>query len=134
MLTGGAIGLGLGIVAGAILYLGLIRLAGKYLFSVTGRLVLFLASGMASLGARALSQAGYLPSLGEGVWDSSKLIPDQSALGNLLHALAGYTARPEGIQLLFFAVAFATIGTLMLTVRGQAAKQKGAPREAERPS
>ncbi len=85
-------------------------------------------------GARSLSQAGYLPSLGESVWDSSKLVPDQSALGNLLHALAGYTARPEGIQILSFALAFATIGTLMLTVKGHAPNKNGAPREAERRS
>lgn len=118
LLAGGAIGLLLGIAAGALLYFGLVRFAGKYLFSVTSLLVLLLASGMAALGARALAQADYLPSLGEKIWDTSRLIPDGSAVGNLLHALIGYTARPEGIQILFFAVAFSVIGGLMLIVRG----------------
>jgi high-affinity iron transporter len=117
MLAGGALGLALGAGAGAVLYFGLVRFAGKYLFSITSALVLLLASGMAALGARALSQAGYLPALGQPVWDSSALVPDQSALGNLLHALIGYTARPEGIQLVFFAVTFLTIAGLMYVFR-----------------
>jgi Iron permease FTR1 family len=107
----------LGVAAGAVIYFGLIRLAGKYLFAVTSGLVLLLASGMAALGARSLSQAGYLPSLGSRIWDTSRLIPDRSAVGNLLHALIGYTSRPEGIQLVFFAVAFVTIGGLMYLLR-----------------
>jgi high-affinity iron transporter len=47
------------------------------------------------------------------VWDSSNLLPTDSPLGVLLHALAGYDAQPSGLQLAFYlgtvlAIAFAT--------------------------
>lgn len=117
MLTGGALGLALGVIAGAVMYFGLIRFAGRYLFAITSGLVLFLAAGMAAQGAKFLSQAGYLPPLGQGLWDTSFLISESSALGSLLHVLVGYTARPDGIQLLFYGITLATIGGLMYLLR-----------------
>jgi high-affinity iron transporter len=42
------------------------------------------------------------------LWDSSSWLAPDSALGALLHALAGYDARPSGLQLLFY------VGTLAL--------------------
>lgn len=113
MLAGGALGMALGAAAGAMIYFGLVRFAGRYLFAITGALILFLAAGMAAQGARFLSQAGYLPVLGQRVWDTSSLISDQGPLGTLLHVLVGYTARPDGIQILFYAVTLVSIGGVM---------------------
>jgi high-affinity iron transporter len=118
MLTGGAIGLGLGILAGAGIYFGLLRVAGRYLFTVTSALILFLAAGMAAQGAKFLVQAGYLPPLGERVWDTSEFLRDEGPLGTLLHVLAGYVARPEGIQVVFYLAALFIIGGLMYLLRG----------------
>jgi high-affinity iron transporter len=117
MLTGGALGLGLGVLAGAGIYFGLLRVAGRYLFMVTSALILFLAAGMAAQGAKFLVQAGYLPPLGARLWDTSSYLPDDSALGTLLHVLAGYVARPEGIQLVFYIGALLIIGGLMYVFR-----------------
>lgn len=117
MLLGGVLGLALGVGAGVIIYFGLVRLAGRYLFAVTGWLILLLAAGMSAQGAKFLSQAGYLPALGQRLWDTSGVISDRGPLGSVLHILIGYTARPEGIQLLFFCVTLITIGTLMFLFR-----------------
>lgn len=113
MLLGGLLGLAMGVAAGAVIYFGLVRFVGRYLFAVTGGLILFLAAGMAAQGAKFLSQAGYLPVLGHRVWDTSSLLSDQGPLGTLLHVLVGYTARPDGIQLLFYGVTLVLIGSLM---------------------
>lgn len=123
MLAGGALGLALGIGAGMVVYFGLIRFAGRYLFAITSGLILFLAAGMAAQGAAFLSQAGYLPALGHGVWDSSWLIADRGALGTLLHTLIGYTARPDGIQVVFYGVTLITIAALMYAFRSPAARR-----------
>ena len=58
MLAGGAVGLALGIASGAAIYFGVVRIAGRYLFAVTGWMILFLAAGMASQAAKFLTQAG----------------------------------------------------------------------------
>ena len=50
-----------------------------------------------------------LPSLAAPLWDTSGWLPPDSVLGTLLHGLAGYDARPAGMQILFFAVVLVSI-------------------------
>jgi len=113
MLAGGLIGLVAGALLGLLLYRGLLKIPLKHFFSVTGWLVLLIASGLAAQAAAFLNQAGILPALGNGLWDSSRLLDQGSLLGQMLHVLVGYTARPSGIQLLFYGVTLATIFGLM---------------------
>jgi high-affinity iron transporter len=116
MLAGALVGVGAGAAVGAALYLGLLRIPTSRLFSVTGWMILLLAAGMAAQGAAFLVQADILPSLGETVWDTTALISDQGILGRVLHALIGYTARPYGIQVLFYFVTLGAIIALMKIV------------------
>ena len=113
MALGGALGLASGVAAGAALYLGLVRIPLRHLFSVTSWLVLLLAAGMASQGAAFLMQADLLPALGSTLWDTSFLLSDQSLPGRVLHTLIGYTAQPAGIQLVFYLATLLVIGSLM---------------------
>ena len=57
MVIGGALGLAAGAAAGTTIYLGLVSIPLRYLFTVTSWLVLLLAAGMASQGA-GVSDAG----------------------------------------------------------------------------
>jgi high-affinity iron transporter len=126
MLTGGVLGLAAGVAAGVAIYAGLLRLSTKHLFTATGLLILLLAAGMASQAALYLSQAGVLPLLAPTMWDTSAVIPRDGLVGQLLHVLMGYDDRPSGIQVLFFAVAFLTIGALMMTI-GRTPRRVPAP-------
>jgi high-affinity iron transporter len=125
MLTGALIGIGIGVATGAALYLGLLRIPGSRLFSVTGWMILLLAAGMASQGAAFLVQAGILPVLGETLWDTSGLISDEGVAGRVLHTLIGYSARPDGIQVLFYLLTVCGILALMKYVNGA---NRAAPR------
>lgn len=116
MLAGGAIGLALGAVAGALIYFGLVRVAGRYLFAVTSALILFLAAGLAAQAGRFLNQAGYLPSLGR-LWDSSDILSEDGPFGMMLHVLIGYVSRPDGIQAIFYLTTLVVIGGLMYLTR-----------------
>lgn len=107
LLSGGVIGLAVGVAVGAALYLGLLTIPLRHLFSVTSWMILLLASGMASQGAAFLLQADLVPQLGN-LWDTSRFLSEQSVLGQALHALIGYVPRPTGIQLVFY------LGTLIL--------------------
>jgi high-affinity iron transporter len=117
MMLGGVLGVAAGLAVGAAIYFGLMAIPTRHLFRVTSWLILLLAAGMASQGAAFLSAADVLPSLGDSVWDTSALLSERSLLGQVLHVLIGYTARPAGIQLVFFAATLIILGTLMRALR-----------------
>lgn len=117
VLTGGVLGLAAGALAGFALYAGFLRIPAKWFFSATSALILLLAAAMAGQMARALVQADLLPSLASPAWDTSTLLANDSTLGALLHVLAGYEARPAGIQVVFYLSAFLLILTGMAWVR-----------------
>jgi high-affinity iron transporter len=113
ILGGGILGLAGGAAIGALIYLGLVAIPLRRLFTVTNWLILLLAAGMASQGAAFLMQADLLPSLGNELWDTSSILGDRSMLGVLLHVLIGYSAQPAGIQVVFYLATLLVIGTLM---------------------
>jgi high-affinity iron transporter len=115
MLVGGVLGLSAGAGVAATVYLGLLRVPLRHLFTVTGWMILLLAAGMASQGAAFLVQGDLLPALRDPIWDTSAILSDPSLAGQVLHALAGYTARPYGIQVLFYLLTVSVIGVLMRT-------------------
>jgi high-affinity iron transporter len=102
----GGIALGVvgGVAVGFLLYFGLLGIPMRYFFSATNWLMLLLAAGLASQAARFLIQADVLPALGNRIWDSSAILSDHSYIGQALHTLIGYDARPAGMQLLFYAI------------------------------
>ena len=109
VLVSSALGVAAGCAVGMTLYLGLSRIPVRGLFSVTNTMVMLLAAAMASQLARVLIQAGVLPGLANPVWDTTGIISMDSALGTILHALAGYDARPAGMQVVFYASGVALI-------------------------
>jgi len=125
--AGGAAGLAVGSAMGGLLYFGLLRIPSKYVFSVTGWLILLLAAGMAAQAAAFLVQADLLPTLGDTLWDSSWLVADGSLAGKFLHALIGYPARPSCIQLAFYAATIVVIVVLMRLVNRPYGPQRGTP-------
>ena len=117
MLGGGVLGLAGGAATGTVIYLGLLAIPLRWLFTVTSWLILLLAAGMASQGAAFLMQANLLPSLGNNLWNTSSILSENSMLGLLLHVLIGYSAQPAGIQVVFYLATLLVIGTLMRVLR-----------------
>lgn len=109
MLSGGLIGMLLGMAFGYGIYAGLLRIPMRWFFSATNTLVMLLAAGMASQAAKFLIQADKLPSLGNMLWDTSSVVSEQSLTGMLLHNLIGYDARPAGLQVLFYVAVLVVI-------------------------
>ena len=126
MMTGGALGVVAGALAGAAMYFGLLKIPLRYLFSATSWLILLLAAGMASQGAAFLAAADVLPSLGNNRWDTSAILTENSLVGQLAHVLIGYTARPAGIQIVFYVATLVVIGSLMRVFRAEPSRP-GAP-------
>ncbi len=122
MVAGGAHGLVAGLLLGLVggsmlgitLYAGLLRIPLRRFFGLTNGLLILLAAGLAASAARYLAQADLLGT-GSGVlWDSSGLLSDGSLLGQTLHVLVGYQARPTAMMLAFYV---ATVVVLSLSAR-----------------
>jgi high-affinity iron transporter len=119
MVAGGVLGLAGGAAVGYLLFAGLLRVPIKWFFTATSALVLLLAAGLASQAARFLIQADVIPSLAAPLWDTSRVVSNESAMGSLLHGLVGYDAQPAGMQVAFFIVVLAAILVGMTWVRSR---------------
>lgn len=122
LFVGVPLGLTGGVAVGYALYAGLLRIPLRHFFSATNGMLVLLASGLASTAARFLLQADWLPALGYQLWNSSALLDNGSLLGQALHVLVGYDARPSGIQMVFY------LSTLLLLL----ASMRWVPRLATR--
>ena len=129
MLAGGIGGIAAGVAVGYLVYAGLLRIPLRWFFTATGVLVLFLAAGMASQAARFLVQADVLPSLASPLWDTSRVLPQTSVAGTLLHSLVGYDARPAGMQIVFYVAVLVAIAAGMVFV-GKSTSQSRATKGA----
>ena len=113
MMAGGILGLLAGAGVSTLMYLGLLTIPARYLFSFTSGLITLLAAGLAAQAVAFLQQAGYVEVLTSTVWDTSWLLSDDSVLGRLLHTLIGYTDRPNGAQVLVYLLTVSFIWALM---------------------
>jgi high-affinity iron transporter len=116
IILGSTIGIFLGIIAGTLLYLGLIKMSAKHMLTVTGWLLILLVAGLSLQGAGYLSAAGYFDNLSTPLWNTSWLLSDDDIIGKALHSLIGYTAKPTLIQILFYVSTMALLlGLIKLT-------------------
>ncbi|HLI16688.1 MAG TPA: FTR1 family protein [Rhodanobacteraceae bacterium] len=123
-LGGVPLGLAFGVGTGFALYFGLLRIPIRYFFSATNWMLVVLASGLASSAAGYLIQANLLPAWGNQLWDTSWLLTNGSIVGQALHILTGYEARPAGMQLVFWIVTFVVLVIGMRLVSMRMAAQK----------
>ncbi len=113
MVIGGFAGLVLGSLVCLTTYLGLVTIPARHLFAVTTTLISLLAAGMAAQAVAFLEQADILTAFDETVWNTSRILSEQSYLGRALHTLIGYVDQPTAMQLIVYAAVLAAIATLM---------------------
>lgn len=125
-LGGVPLGLAGGVAVGFALYFGLLRIPIRYFFSATNWMLVVLASGLAASGAGFLIQANLLPAWGNQLWDTSWLLTNRSIIGQAVHVLTGYEARPAGMQLVFWIVTFVVLvaGMRFMSMRMEAQKRR----------
>lgn len=119
MVAGGILGILAGALLSALMYFGLVAIPVRRLFAVTTWLITLLAAGMASQAVAFLQQASYFQSLADPLWDTSRILPEGSILGRLLHSLIGYSDNPTGAQLIAYLLTIAIIVSLMKLVGGR---------------
>jgi high-affinity iron transporter len=130
--AGGALGLLAGALVSALLYLGLIAIPLRYLFSTLTALITLLAAGLAAQAVNFLEQGDWLESWSETVWDTSAILSQDSLIGRMLHTLIGYTDQPTKMQLVAYLGVVAGMFALTQAVRAKTRRNHvavGAPRK-----
>lgn len=116
--AGGGLGLAAGVCGGYAVYHGGTRFLNlRRFFQATTILLIVFAAGLVGRATLALQTGGALPGT-ISVWDTSRLLPDNSPAGAALSALTGYTARPSLLQIIFMLGYLALVLTLYADVSG----------------
>lgn len=124
LLVGIPLGIAGGVAVGFALYFGLLRIPLRHFFTATNWMLVLLAAGLASTGARFLVQANWLPAMGNQLWNTSALLSNGSVVGQALHILIGYDAHPAGIQMAFW------LAVVVLLLIGMRMSTRAPPRAA----
>ena len=90
------------VVQGMAVAVGLWCVQSPRLFQTPDARLLSRAAAIARQFASALVQSGVVATWTSRIWDTSAVLATDSALGSMLHALAGYDAQPPGLQVLFY--------------------------------
>jgi high-affinity iron transporter len=118
VVAGGALGAGIGISAGAMVYFGLLALGRHVAGRLGAALLVLVAGGMVAQATQLLTQADWIPG-SLPAWDSAWLVEESTVTGQLLYALVGYEATPTWQQLAAYASAVAVfVGTVLGLGRG----------------
>jgi high-affinity iron transporter len=130
------VGLAGGVLAGVVVNVGLARIPLHRVFAVTNALILLITAAVASQLARVMSQLGWLERFetsAEPLWDTSTWLPNNSPLGSLLHALAGYDAQPGAAQLAFYLASLVLVSVAAWQVKRHVQRERPSSGPALRP-
>jgi high-affinity iron transporter len=128
MLVGGALGLGIAIVLGWLIFVAGKQLDVRVFFRVTGFLLLFFAAGLAAHGVHELQEAALLPTLVEHVWDVNHILDEQGVVGTFLKALFGYNGNPSLLEVISYILYLIIIG--LTSWRGWQMPTRAAPSQS----
>jgi high-affinity iron transporter len=71
-------------------------------FRVTSVIMVLVAAGLVAHGVHELNEVGVVPVGVAHVWDINSILPDQSAVGQLLKTLVGYNGDPSMTEVLSY--------------------------------
>lgn len=110
---GSALGAGIGISAGALLFYAVVGMRRARALRAAQLLIALFGGNMAAQGVLLLIQADWIPG-GATLWSTAHLLAEDSVLGQLLYALVGYEATPSVWQATAYAAMFCLILWLFL--------------------
>ena len=116
--VGGSIGLAAGVSCGyAVYHAGTRFLSLRRFFKVTTVLMAVFAAGLVGRATMALQAGGLLPAT-ISVWDTTRVLPNDTPVGAAFSAFVGYTAQPSLSQVIFGLGYLALVLTLDADIGG----------------
>lgn len=108
-LIGTLIGLALAVGAGWLLFATTVRLNTRQFFRVTSVVLIVFAAGLVAHGIHEFNEAGLIPAVVEHIWNTNRIVPQESQLGSVLTTLFGYNAMPSLTELLGYVTYFVVV-------------------------
>ncbi len=109
LLIGAAVGLAVSLSISVAIYRMGVRLNLKRFFTLVGAALMLVAAGLLANAVQNLQELHVLPGGGQVLWNTSGIISDDSALGDILHGIIGYAASPTVLQVACWAL-FLVVG------------------------
>jgi len=122
--VGGTLGAGIGLSIGALVYFFLVSVPKKAWFRLSLGTLTLVSAGMSAQVGLNLMQAGLLASR-RPLWDSSRLLPETSLLGQLLYATLGYESSPSAIQFGFYLLPVLSVALSVALIKRGTRDRKG---------
>lgn len=118
LLVGAVLGLAVALaMAYAIFKMGR-RLNLALFFRILGIVLMVFAAGLLADAVQNMQELGWLPFLGHPMWNTSGVLRESSALGDVLHSFFGYAQQPTVLQGIVW-VAFVGVSATAFVVLGR---------------
>ena len=114
LLIGALLGLFAAVVLCVLVYRLGYRLDYRIFFRVMGIVLLFFAAGLLGDAIQNMQQLGWLAVGLTPLWNTSRVLSENSTLGDLLHTFLGYAESPTALQALLYAAYLAIVGTVFV--------------------
>lgn len=102
VIVGGVAGLVVALAMAFVLYRLGRRMNIAAFFKVVGALLMVFAAGILADAVENMQSLGWLPVLHHHLWNTSRVLNENSALGDVFHSFFGYAARPTVAQALVY--------------------------------
>ena len=125
-LVGAALGIGVAVVLGYLMYRGAIKINLTRFFTWTGAFLIVVAAGVLAYGVHDLQEARFLPGLGTLAFDVSHVVPPTSWYGTLLKGVFNFspaTTTLEAAAWLLYVVPTMTLFLRKIHARGRTVHQ-----------
>lgn len=99
-LAGALLGLLTAAALGYLIFAATWRLSIQRFFQVTSALLILFAAGLVAHGIHEFNEVGWIPAVIEHVWDTNRLLNENSSVGLILKALFGYNGNPSLTEVL----------------------------------
>jgi high-affinity iron transporter len=83
-------------------------------FKVVGALLMVFAAGLLVDAIENMQELGWLPFLTHPMWNTTRVLSEDSALGDIVHSFFGYSSQPTPLQLVAWCVYVALTVTAFL--------------------
>ena len=125
LLLGAGLGLAVALgIAYVIFKLGR-RLNLGVFFRVIGVVLMVFAAGLLADAVQGMQELGWLPFGQQALWDTSRILSEDSSIGDVFHSLLGYADRPTVLQAVVW-LTYVVVATTAFILRGRKAKAKSA--------
>jgi high-affinity iron transporter len=114
LVIGAVIGLAIALAVSFAMYRVGLRINLRRFFAVVGSLLMVVAAGLLADAVQNLQGLGVLPGGSMTLWNTSRALPDDTGIGDVLHGLVGYSASPTVLQAILWAGFLAVGLTLFL--------------------